>query len=552
MLVEVHIENLGVIDSLVLPIHSGFTVLTGETGAGKTMLLEAISLVVGGRADASMVRVGASEARVEAVFDVPSGFSTSVGINDSGIDLDTLEEGSEIIVSRVIPVDGRSRAYVNNRPVTVAMLSEIGRDLVDIHGQHAHQKLLSMAAQREALDRFGEIDLQCIHDLRSDLVEIDAAMAALGGDERSRAREIDLLTFQVNEIDSAAIAGPEEEEQLALQEDSLANAVNIQQSLAESMSLLASDSAARDQIGSAMAMLTTSPVTSEVHDRLQGLFVELDDVITAMRQLAETVEDDPEKLKEVRERRQLLRDLMKKYGDSLADVIQYGAATRQRLDELNSYTERITQLEQQRILKLAELEKEQKIVGKKRRSAAKKLSAELTSRIKTLAMEHAEIVVQAGAKPDDHAADEVIFLLSANPGSPLLPLSKVASGGELSRTMLALQLTLSTAPATMIFDEVDAGIGGAAAVSVANALHELGSGHQVLAVTHMPQMAATAHHHVHVSKEVIGNATFGRAEMLSDVERIEELARMLSGGIADEAARLHAKEMLSSKGQSIG
>ena len=549
MLVELHIENLGVIESLVLPIHEGFTVLTGETGAGKTMLLEAISLVVGGRADASMVRAGAAEARVEAVFHVKNPATLQIGA-ESDLDVSGLvEDAAEVIVTRVIPVDGRSRAYLNNRPVTVSLLSDIGRDLVDIHGQHAHQKLLSAAAQREALDQFGKVDLSRVQDVRRRLVETEASMAALGGDERSRAREIDLLTFQAREIESAAIAGETEESELAIQEETLGDAVNIREAMARAIEFLSSDSGARDQIGSALAALGSSPVTQEYRDRLSSLFAELDDVITSLRDSSENIEDDPEKLKDVRERRQLLRDLMKKYGDSLADVIVYGAQTRERLNELLSYSQRITELEDRRRELLTELAKEQKAVGKKRRSAAKELSEVLTDRVKTLAMEHAEIVVQAGASAEDLAADEVTFLLSANPGSPLLPLTKVASGGELSRTMLALQLTLTSAPETMIFDEVDAGIGGSAAVTVAQALAELGHGHQVLAVTHMPQMAATAHHHIQVSKEVVNNSTFGRAHALTDAERVEELARMLSGGIANDAARAHAKEMLSPKGQ---
>ncbi len=531
MLIELHIENLGVIENLRLPIRHGFTVLTGETGAGKTMLVEAINLVVGGRADASIVRSGAQEARIEALFHV----------HREG------EEDEEIILTRVVPLDGRSRAYVNGRPVTVASLGEIGTDLIDVHGQHAHQKLLSSSAQRDALDQFAGVNLSPIEAARQRLVEIDANMAALGGDERMRAREIDLLTFQCNEIEAAAIEDADEDKRLETEEDVLSDAVNIRESLQRCVESLGADDGAIDQIGTALAAIESAKISGDIATRLQAIFADLDDVASEIRAVAESVEENPERLSDVRERRRLLRDVMKKYGDTLHDVIAYGAEARQRLDELSSYSARIRELEAEKNKALEDLRRAQEVVGKARRKAAPQLSDEITSRLSALAMENATVVVDVGDGPDDLAGDRVVFLLSANPGSPLLPLTKVASGGELARTMLALRLTLSTDPATMIFDEVDAGIGGGAAVAVADALAQLGTRHQVLAVTHLGQMAATAHHHIHVTKEVVKGNTFGRASELSDDERIEELARMLSGGLADESARQHARDMLEAK-----
>lgn len=530
MLVELHIENLGVIESLRLPIRSGFTVLTGETGAGKTMLIEAINLVVGGRADASMVRTGAEEARVEAVFH----------LQRNGVD-------EEIILTRVVPVDGRSRAYMNNRPVTVSHLAEVGADLIDIHGQHAHQKLLSAAAQRDALDQFAGIDLSPVVSARQQLVEIEANMAALGGDERMRAREIDLLSFQCQEIESAAIEDADEEKRLEDEEDVLSNAVHIRESLLRSVESLGSDNGALDKLGVARTALEAAKVSDEARARLAAIFADLDDLTSELRAVADSVEENPERLAQVQERRRALRDIMKKYGDTLSDVIQYGDEARQRLDELTSYSARIEELENERSAALAHLRKAQETVGKARRTAAPGLSDDITKRLSTLAMETAQVVVDVGQDNDDPAGDRVVFLLSANPGSPLLPLTKVASGGELARTMLSLRLTLSTDPGTMIFDEVDAGIGGAAAVAVANALAQLGENHQVLAVTHLGQMASTAHHHIHVTKEVVDGNTFGRAQELNADERIDELARMLSGGVADDSARQHARDMLAAK-----
>jgi DNA repair protein RecN (Recombination protein N) len=540
MLVELHIENLGVIESLRLPIRDGFTVLTGETGAGKTMLVEAINLVVGGRADASVVRTGASEARVEALFHVSR--------HDAGAE-DTVEE---IILTRIVPIDGRSRAYINNRPVTVASLGEVGADLIDIHGQHAHQRLLSAKAQREALDQFANVDLSPINAVRQQLVEIEANMAALGGDERMRAREIDLLTFQCNEIEGAAIEGADEDKRLQDEEDVLSDAVNIREALLRCVEALSADGGAIDRVGAAVASIESAKLSPELASRLQAIFADLDDVASEVRGVAESVEENPERLAEIRERRRNLRDIMKKYGDTLGEVIDFGREARQRLDELSSYSARIRELEEQKAQTLEALRGAQEVVGAARRGAASALSGEITHRLVALAMENAHIVVNVGDSPDDPAGDQVVFLLSANPGSPLLPLTKVASGGELARTMLALRLTLSTEPATMIFDEVDAGIGGAAAVAVADALAQLGSRHQLLAVTHLGQMAATAHHHVHVSKEVRDGNTFGRARELSHDERVDELARMLSGGLADESARDHAREMLVAASAEAG
>jgi len=534
MLVELHIENLGVIESLQLPIRDGFTVLTGETGAGKTMLVEAINLVVGGRADAAIVRSGATEARVEALFHV-----TKQGVDE------------EVILTRIVPVDGRSRAYINNRPVTVAMLAEAGVDLIDIHGQHAHQKLLSPSAQRDALDLFAKVDVTPVLEARQRVVEIDAAMAALGGDERMRAREIDLLSFQCQEIESAAIEDASEDERLRAEEDLLADAVSIRDAMMQCAEVLTQDDGVLDRIGAALTLLESAKVSGEYAVRLRASLADVGDIAGDIRAMGESVEEDPERLSAVIERRRSLRDLMKKYGDTLPDVIAYGNEARERLDELLGYSARISELESLKMKALSDLKAAQLVVGEARRRGAGPLSAEVTDLVKALAMENAEVVVQVADESEDPGGDKVTFLLSANPGSALLPLTKVASGGELARTMLALRLVLSTEPATMIFDEVDAGIGGAAAVAVADALANLGEKHQVLAVTHLGQMAATAHHHVHVTKEVREGQTYGRARELVDGERVDELARMLSGGLADDSAKKHAKDMLAAKSASV-
>ena len=519
MLSELHIENLGVIDTLDLQLGNGLVALTGETGAGKTMIVEAINLLVGGRADAGMIRPGATEARVEGRFVVGE---------------------EEMILCRTIPLDGRSRAYVNGRLATVSQLSEIGADLVDMHGQHAHQSLLGAKAQREALDTFADVDLVPLREARARLTEIDAALATLGGDDRARAREIDLLRFQSQEIADAALVGDDEDEHLSREEDVLADAVNYSDSLWKAISALTQDDGAADALGSAVAAIAHKEPFAEIVARIKALQSELEDVSAEMRDAAERIEEDPARLDVVRKRRQLLVDLRRKYGESLAEVIRYGEDVGERLRELESFETRAATLDAERIQAVTQLEAAQRAVGKSRRDGAGPLGAKVQKHLRTLAMAHALIEVSVGDDP----GDDVVFMLAANPGSPVMPLTKVASGGELARTMLALRLVLSSGPATLVFDEVDAGIGGEAAVAVAHALAQLGVRHQVFVVTHLPQVAASGHAHIRVSKKVRDNATFANAALLSAEERVAEIARMLSGGVAEATAIEHARELL--------
>ncbi|MEP1122516.1 MAG: DNA repair protein RecN [Ilumatobacter sp.] len=530
MLSELHIENLGVIEELDLVLGNGLTALTGETGAGKTMLVEAIELLVGGRADSTMVRHGAGEARVEGRF---------VG-----------RDGTERILARVVPTDGRSRAYVDGRLATVGALAEIAGDMVDLHGQHAHQSLLSVATQREALDRFGHVDLSRLRSARARLTEIDASLAALGGDERLRAREIDLLRFQVDELDAAGIDDPTEDDTLDAEESVLADAAAHRDAGRAANEALGGESGAREALGVALAAIDGRRPFDEVASRLHDVLAELDDLVTAARDLTDGIDESPERLGEVRERRQLLADMRRKYGDDLAAVMAYHADTEDRLHELESHDQRAAELDAERVDALAEERAAAVEVGRARRAAAEPLGAAVEQRLHTLAMAHAAVAVEVGEHVDDHPGDRVQFLLAANPGAPLLALNRVASGGELARSMLALRLVLADAGGsdssveTLVFDEVDAGIGGEAAQAVGDALAGLARHHQVLVVTHLAQVAAAADAQVSVSKTVRGGATFASARRLDGDERVEELARMLSGSTSDSARR-HARELLA-------
>src|SRR4051812_23387035 len=503
------------------------TALTGETGAGKTMLVEAIELLVGGKADAVLVRPGADEATVEGRFVV---------------------DGDEVVLTRVVPAVGRSRGYVNGRLAPASALAEWGERLVDLHGQHAHQSLLAPATQRAALDLFGAVDLTALAEARRELARIEAALAELGGDERARAREIDLLRFQVDEIDRARLSDPDEDDALSSEESMLGDALAHQDAAATAVDALLADGGATDALGQAIAAVAGREPFAAVEARLRGAAAELADVAAELRSIGERIEDDPERLATVRERRQLLHDLRRKYGETLAEVLAYWSENGARLAELEAHDERAASLDRERAHAIAAVAKAAAAVADARRAAAPGLAKATAAHLSQLAMAKAKLAVEVHG---DGAGDDVRFLLAANPGAPLLPLAKVASGGELARAMLALRLVLShssdgAGPPTLVFDEVDAGIGGTAALAVGAALAALAVDRQVLVVTHLPQVAVHASAQVAVRKDDTGKVTTAEASVLDDDERVIELSRMLSGSPDSESAREHAKELLAS------
>jgi DNA repair protein RecN (Recombination protein N) len=530
MLVELRVRDLGVIAEAHIVLGPGLTALTGETGAGKTLLVEAIELLVGGRAEGVLVRPGAEEAWVEGRFDV---------------------DGREVVLARAVPASGRSRAYVDGRMAPVGALAEAGAGLVDLHGQHAHQALLSATAQRAALDRFGGVDVAPLHEARARLREIEEALAALGGDERARAREIDLLRYQVHEVEAARVEDPDEDARLAEEEERLADATAHRQAAAAAHASLTDEAGASDALGVALAAVAGRAPLRELEGRLRSLAAEVADVGAELRTTAEQLEDDPERLADVRARREQLHQLRKKYGDTLADVLAFAEEARARLDELLSHDRRAADLDREREAALAALAAAERTVLEARRAAAPRLAAAVEGHLQELAMAGARIEV---AVDDESPGDRVVFLLAANPGEPALPLAKVASGGELARTMLALRLALRAdagAP-TVVFDEVDAGIGGTAALAVGRSLAALADDLQVLVVTHLPQVAAFADRQVVVRKGEREGRTVADAAVVDSEARVVELSRMLSGTPDSDAAREHAAELLAGAARERG
>lgn len=524
MLVELAVTNLGVIESARIPFSSGMVALTGETGAGKTMLIEAINLLMGGKPDSGRVRESASEAVVEGLFAVGD---------------------EEFVLRRIVPAAGRSRAYINGQLATAAGLAELGATLIEAHGQHAQQALLHPRAQRNALDVFANVDTSALDHARRDARECSRHLDEMGGDERSRAREIDLLSFQLEEIDTVGLVMGEEAT-LEAEEDLLADALSHREAADTSVSLLSDDGAATDLIARAVASLEQRRPFVSTTVRLRDIAAELSDCVHEIRSIGESIEPDEGRLEAVRTRRQRLIELRRKYGDTTEEVFAYATEARERLEQLTSHDATRVRLAAELATAQAEVAHHAAQVGKQRRKGAVSLGKAIEAKLRTLAMPNARLEV-AVTDTDDlpGAGKSVEFRIAANPGTAIGPLNKVASGGELSRVMLALRLVLSQAPPTLVFDEVDAGIGGETALAVGQALAELGAEAQVLVVTHLPQVAAFADVQILVSKDAESDSVTTTAAALDEGSRVIELSRMLSGSPDSATAREHASELLA-------
>ena len=547
MLVELRVAQLGVIEDLTVVLGPGMTVLTGETGAGKTLIVEAVALLLGGRADGMMVRPGAEEALVEGRF--------------AGRAPDR-----ETVLTRMVPASGRSRAYVDGRMAGVAALARLGGTLVDLHGQHAHQSLLHPTAQRLALDASGSIATDELARAGRRVRDLQSAQTALGGDARARARELDLLRYQLAELDAARLVSPTEDQDLREEEERLSNSASLRLAADSVVQGLASDEGIVDQVGALVAAVSGPEVLAPLRERLLALQAELSDLAREARTSVDGFEDDPGRLSEVGARRRVLTDLRRKYGDTLAEVMAFHDATRSRIAELEDYDRTAAGLERDLITARADLEAVEMAVGAARRRAGPGLAAAVQTELRRLAMPNARFEVHVGP---DRSGNDVTWWLGANPGEPLLPLAKVASGGELARAMLAVRLVLAERgllgergpapavdpavnqavddPSTLVFDEVDAGIGGEAAVAVGRALAALGRRHQVLVVTHLPQVAAFGDRHLVVRKHTVGARTVAEIKDVDGPERVVELSRMLSGRPNSATARRHAEELLAQR-----
>lgn len=562
MIEELRIRSLGVIDESVLELGPGLSVITGETGAGKTMLVTALGLLLGGRADSGAVRNGAGKARVEGRFRVDDALLPR--IEESGGEA----EDGEVLLARQVSAEGRSRAYAGGAAVPVAVLSELADHLVAVHGQSDQHRLLKADAQREALDRFAGVqeDVAAFSALHAELRSVEDELADVVGRARERAREADLLRHGLAEVESVA---PQVGEDVALagEEQRLGHADTLRTAAEQAREALSSEDGAPDAlaaVGAARRLLEQvrehDPEVAALSDRLAEVSYLLNDVAADVASYAASVDTDPVRLAGVSERRAALTDLTRKYGESVEEVLEWARVSAQRLLSLDDADGRADELRERRSVLLERLAVAGAALSQRRSEAAGRLGASVSDELTLLAMPHASVEVRVRQHDDERGLpwgdrrvrftatgiDEVELLLAANVGAEARPLAKGASGGELSRVMLALEVTLAgTSPVpTFVFDEVDAGVGGKAAVEVGRRLATLARSSQVLVVTHLPQVAAFADRHVVVRKSSDGLVTTSGLTVLSDEERVRELSRMLAGMEDSDTAVAHAEELL--------
>ncbi|MBZ5740734.1 DNA repair protein RecN [Nocardioides mangrovi] len=553
MLEEIRIASLGVIESSTLELGPGLTVITGETGAGKTMIVTALGLLLGGRADAGAVRTGARSARVEGVVLAGApGFAEAV--EEAGGEV----EDERVVLARNVSAEGRSRAYVGGASVPVSALAGVAEPLVAVHGQSDQHRLLQARAQREALDRFGGERIAALLTTYADVYHrLDAVEREL--DEvvttaRERAQEADLLRFGLGEVEAVS-PEPGEDATLAAEESRLGFADTLRTAAEQAREALSSEQGDPD------ALATTSAARSlldgvrehdaeagELADRLAEITYLLSDLAADVASYAARIDTDPARLAAVSERRAALTALTRKYGDTIDEVLAWSERSATRLLDLDGTDERIEVLRAEQEVLRGERDAAAAALSEARTEAAGRLAEQVTAELTLLAMPHARLSVDVRPQGQFTAsgADAVELMLAANTGSEPRPLSKGASGGELSRVMLALEVALAgTSPVpTFVFDEVDAGVGGAAAVEVGRRLAQLARSAQVLVVTHLPQVAAYADRHVVVEKSSDGSITSSGLTVLDDAQRERELSRMLAGLADSDTALAHARELL--------
>jgi DNA repair protein RecN (Recombination protein N) len=552
MLREIRLRNFAVADAVTATFGPGLNVLTGETGAGKSILIDAILLVRGARAQTEVIRAETDAAAVEAVFEVePRGPAAAV-LEDAGLGL----EDGQLVVRRELARSGRHRAFVNDSPVTVGLLERLGDHLVEVHGQHEHQRLLEPARQLDLVDRFADTDElrdrvgELFAKHRAARAEVERARSA----ERDRAQREDLLRFQLSELDGANVR-PGEEEELRAERRRIQHAERLAAGLAEAGARLGEDEdSAMSRLHRTARLLRDlarlDAAFAAPADTVDGAAALVEDALAAVRSLRVGVAEAPGRLEWVDERLDTLTRLKRKYGDTETAMLAFRQEAAVELERLGRHEEILA--EQERMLGElhAELTEAAVALADRRRAAAERLAAETERELRQLGMAHARfaiVVDRVGLEEiGPRGLDRVEFRLSTNPGEDVRPLARVASGGELSRTMLALKAVLARADRvpTMIFDEVDAGIGGRVAAVVAHKLAATAEGRQVLCVTHLAPIAAVAAHHVRVSKAVRAGRTRVSAEGVTGDARVEEIARMVAGERVTDAARGHARELL--------
>jgi DNA repair protein RecN (Recombination protein N) len=550
MLTELRIRNFAIIESVTLPLGEGFNVLSGETGAGKSIIVGALGLLLGERASGDLIRSGADKATVEGVFDVSGVKGIAALADERGIEA----EEDTFVLKREISASGRARAWINGAPVTAGVLAEIGRQLVNLHGQHDAQTLLDAESQREILDAFGGAASQAavVRTTHEELSLVRREISALSNRRAEAEKRADYLRHVAREIEEARVSSGED---ARLEDEArvLENADELRTLATGLAELLSADEASvLTQLGVAQRPLTAIQRIDASTARMQELF---DAGFYSLQELARSVEDyagsvdlDPARLDEVRLRRDKLFGLLKKYGPTLDDVIETGRSARSELDLIDTAQFDLANLTARESDTRRRLAMEAEKLSELRSAAAKKIAKSVDALLPELGMPDGRFSVALIARdePTAEGAEDVEFRVALNVGHEDRPLARVASGGELSRVMLALKTILARVDRvpTLVFDEVDAGIGGRVGLQVGDTLRRVAREHQVFAISHLPQIAARAHHHIVVAKGARGGVTTADISVLEGPNRVNEIARMLGGDPESKVSRAHARELL--------
>ena len=550
MLTELNIKNFAIIDSLNITFEKGFNVLTGETGAGKSIIVDAVDLVLGGRASSEMIRSGCEEAVVEAAFDISDVKGVSEKLGEMGI-----EKDDNLVIKRTLSASGKNKVFINGSMATIAMLSDVGEFLVDIHGQHEHQTLIKVERHIDVLDEYAALGplRQEMSEIYSEWNRVKDELESLKSSEADKEKKVDLLRFQSDEIEKAALKVDEDEELLE-ERKLLSNAGRLYESANTALEILYLQSgSALELIKKAGSNVTDISIIDEsmrvTLDAINSASASIEDAALTLRDYVGRISFDPERLNEIEERLDLIGRLKRKYGNTVSEILKYREEVDRELDGIERAEERIGELEREgerlkdKGLKVAET------LSERRKKGSDELTKKVVKELSDLGMKKAIFEVKMERLNDISAngSDKVEFLLSSNPGEAPKPLSKIASGGELSRIMLALKKVLAnpTGAPTMVFDEVDSGIGGGIAEVVGRKLREVAEGRQVLCITHLAQIAAMADLHYAVSKGENKGRTTTTVSRLSGDERVDEVARMLGGMTITEATKRHAEEMIN-------
>ncbi len=554
MLSILHIENIAVIQSADIVFGAGFNALTGETGAGKSIVVDAMSAVTGERTSRELIRTGAKSALVSGTF---TGVKPLYWLVENGLGPD---ENGELLLQREILPDGKNLCRVNGRPVTVAQLKTLGRQLLNIHGQHDGQQLLDEGCHLGYLDRFGALEgtLSAYQEAYGELAALEKKIAALQMDEGEKARRVDTLQFQINELERANLVTGEEET-LNERRDILRNAADLAQAAQGAHFALSGDEDAPGAAALLMeaercleAVAGVSPALDELRERLTDCRCQAQDVADTARDLSGGFDFEPGELDQLEGRLDLLYRLKKKYGGSVEEMLGYLERCQAELDEIQFADDALLRLEQDRARALAEAQKKGQLLSQARKKAGKALEERIQEELAQLDMPKVRFRVEILPLENEKGLgadgmDAVRFLMSANVGEELRPIQKIASGGELARIMLCLKNVLAENDdvGTLVFDEVDTGVSGRAAQKVAQKLFQVARRKQVLCVTHLPQIAAMADVHFSVEKGELGGRTYTRVEELTDQRRREELARLTSGDHITQTALDSAGELLT-------